>query len=59
VGSGSPRRVSTVTTLRALETPDGETAQADTDIMGVARQASAPATGRFMFQLKAEDHDEG
>jgi len=27
--------------------------------MGVARQASAPATSRFMFQLKAEGHDEG
>jgi hypothetical protein len=27
--------------------------------MGVARQASAPATSGFMFQLKAEGHDEG
>src|SRR5262245_29661511 len=27
--------------------------------MGVARQASAPTTGGFMFQLKAEGHDEG
>jgi hypothetical protein len=42
-----------------LDTPDGETTQADTGIMGVACQASAPATGGFMFQLKAEGHDEG
>jgi len=27
--------------------------------MGVARQAPAPATGGFVFQLKAEGHDEG
>jgi hypothetical protein len=27
--------------------------------MGVARQASAPATGGFVFQRKAEGHDEG
>ena len=28
-----------------LNPPDGETAQADSDIMGVARQAPAPLTG--------------
>ena len=27
--------------------------------MGVARQAPAPATGGFVFQLKAEGHHEG
>src|SRR5262245_61139384 len=27
--------------------------------MRVARQASAPATGGFVFQLKAESHDKG
>jgi hypothetical protein len=27
--------------------------------MGVARQASATATGGFVVQLKAEGHDEG
>ena len=27
--------------------------------MGVARQAPAPATGGFVFQLKTEGHDEG
>jgi hypothetical protein len=32
--------------------------KADTDVMGVARQASATATGSFMFQLKAKGHDE-
>ena len=44
---------------RALDTPDGEPTQPDTGIMRVARQASAPATGGFVFQLKAEGHDEG
>ena len=32
----------------ALETPDGEPTQTDTDIMGVARQAPAAATGRLV-----------
>jgi hypothetical protein len=42
-----------------LDTPDGEATQADTGIMGVARQVSAPATDGFVFQLKAEGHDKG
>jgi hypothetical protein len=42
-----------------LDTPDGESTEPDTGIMGVARQASAPATSGFMFQLKTEGHDEG
>jgi len=42
-----------------LETPDGETTQADTGVMGVARQAPAAATGRLVCELKAEGHDEG
>src|SRR5215813_12255741 len=47
------------TTRGALETPDGEPTQPDPDVMRVARQASATATGGFVFQLKAEGQDEG
>ena len=46
-------------TRRALETPDGEPTQTDPDVLRVARQASATATGGFVFQLEAEGHDEG
>ncbi len=45
-------------TRGALETPDGEMPQPDTDIMGVARQAPAPATGRLVPQLKAQGEDD-
>jgi hypothetical protein len=45
-------------TRGALETPDGEIPQPDSDIMGVARQAPAPATGRLVPQLKAQGEDE-
>jgi len=45
-------------TRGALKTPDGEIPQPDTDIMGVARQAPAPATGRLVPQLKAQGKDE-
>ena len=41
-----------------LETPDGDPTQTDTHIMRVARQASAPATGRFVLELEAEDQEE-
>ena len=44
--------------LRTLETPDGETTQPDTDIMGVARQAPAAAIGRLVCELKPEGQDE-
>jgi hypothetical protein len=44
---------------RALETPDGESTQAHTGIMGVARQAPATATRRLVFELKAQRQDEG
>ena len=47
------------TTRGALDAPDGDATQANTDIMGVARQASAPATGSFVFQLKAESQEKG
>src|SRR4029453_17830567 len=43
----------------ALKPPDGDPTQTDPHIMGVARQAPAPATGGFVFQLKAEGYDEG
>jgi hypothetical protein len=46
-------------TRRALETPDGKPAQTDPDVLRVARQASATATGSFVFQLKTEGQDEG
>src|SRR4029453_15936968 len=36
---------------RALQTPDGDSTQADPDVMGVACQALAAMTGRLVFQL--------
>ena len=47
------------TTRGALDPPDGDSTKTDTDIMRVARETSTPTTGRFVFQLKAEGHDEG
>ena len=44
---------------RTLEPPDGDCAQADTHVMGVARQAPTAATGRLVLELKAKGHDEG
>jgi hypothetical protein len=44
---------------RTLETPDGDPTEADADIMGVARQASASAAGRLMCELKAHGQEEG
>jgi hypothetical protein len=41
----------------ALDTPDGETTQPDTGIMGVAGQASTAVTGRLVFQLEAEGEE--
>jgi hypothetical protein len=46
------------TTRGAREPPDGDPTQLDPDIMGVARQAPAPATGRLMPQLNAQGSDE-
>jgi hypothetical protein len=43
----------------ALEAPDGEPTQADTGVMGVARQAPAAATGGRMCELKAKGEDKG
>ena len=44
--------------LRTLDTPDGETTQPDTHIMGVAGQAPAAATARLMCELKAQGQEE-
>jgi hypothetical protein len=44
---------------RTLEPPDGDSIQADTNVMGVARQAPTAATGRLVLELKAKGHDEG
>ena len=46
-------------TRRALDPPDGEPTQPDPGIMRVARQASAPATGGLVFELKAEGQEKG
>jgi len=42
----------------ALDPPNGHPTETDTHIRGVACQAAAPATGGFVFQLKAEGQDE-
>jgi hypothetical protein len=46
-------------TCSALDTPDGEPTQPDTGIMGVARETSTAATGRLVFELKAQGQHEG
>jgi hypothetical protein len=43
----------------ALETPDGDPTQPDTDVMRVAWQAPAAATGRLVCQLKAKGQEKG
>ena len=42
-----------------LDAPDGETTQPDTDIMGVAGQTPAAATGRLVCELKAKGQEKG
>src|SRR5262249_11224464 len=44
---------------RALDTPDGDSTQADPDIMRVARQAPPAVTGRLVEELKAKRQHEG
>ena len=44
-------------TRGTLETPDGDTSETDTDIMRVARQASAAVTGRLVLELKSDGQD--
>jgi hypothetical protein len=46
-------------TRRALDPPDGKTAQPDPDIVRVARQAPSATTGRLVRELKADGQDEG
>jgi hypothetical protein len=41
-----------------LDTPDGEPAQPDTQIMRVTRQAPAPITGCLVLQLETEGQKE-
>ena len=43
----------------ALDAPDGEPAQANPGIMGVARQAPAAAAGGLVGELKAEGEEKG
>ena len=43
----------------ALDTPDRETTQADTGVIGVTRQAPTSATGRLMLALEAKGHEKG
>ena len=43
----------------ALNAPDGEAAEANPGIMGVARQRAAAVTGRFVSDLKPEREDAG
>jgi hypothetical protein len=45
------------TTRGALETPDDDPTQANTDIMGVAGEAPATATGGLVFELKAKGQE--
>src|SRR5262244_2275381 len=47
------------TTGGALDAPDGDPTQANTDIVRVTGQTSTPTTGGFVFQLKAEGQHEG
>ena len=44
-------------TRGALETPDGETTQADTGIVGVARQTPTRAAAGLVYELKAESEE--
>ena len=46
------------TTRGALDPPDGEPTQPDTDIMGVARETPATTTDRLVGELKAEREEE-
>jgi len=43
----------------ALNPPDREAAEADTRIMGVARQASTAVTGRLVSELEAKSKEKG
>jgi hypothetical protein len=42
-----------------LDAPDGETTQPDPDVMRVAGETLAPATGRRVCELKAKGQEKG
>src|SRR5262245_60971832 len=44
---------------RALHAPDGETAETEPSVVGMAGEAATIVTGRFMVELKAQGKDEG
>ena len=46
-------------TRGTLNTPDGEPAQADPGIMGVAGQTPAAGAGRFMLELETKREEKG
>ena len=46
-------------TRGALEAPDGEPTQPDTDVMRVAGQAPTATTGRLVGKLKAQSEEKG
>src|SRR5215468_6977198 len=46
-------------TRGALNAPEREATEADTRIMGVARQASTAVTGRFVGELEAKSQEKG
>jgi hypothetical protein len=43
----------------ARHPPNGETTQADTDVMGVTRQAPTAATSGLVGELKAQGEEQG
>jgi hypothetical protein len=44
---------------RALNAPDGEAAEANSSIMGVARETAAAGARGFVFKLKADREEKG
>src|SRR4029453_3213935 len=44
---------------RTLDTPDGHPTEVGSDVMGVACQAPASATGRLVCELEAQNEQEG
>jgi hypothetical protein len=43
----------------ALNTPNGQTAEPDTGVMGVAREAPTAGAGRLVVELEAEGQEKG
>ena len=44
---------------RTLQPPDGDSTHADTNVMGVARQAPTAATGCLVLELKTKGQEKG